>query len=82
MALVRCRMNRQWTLRNFAQGWWLVVSVTKSCPTLVTPRTVARRLLCSWDSPGKNTSCHSVLQAIFPTLESSPGLLHCRQILH
>ena len=42
------------------------------------------RLLCPWDSPGKNTGmgCHFLLQGIFPTQESDPGLLHCRQILH
>ena len=41
------------------------------------------RLLCPWDSPGKNTgvgSC-SLLQMIFPTQGSNPGFLHCRQIL-
>ena len=28
------------------------------------------RLLCPWDSPGKNTEvgCHALLQGIFPTL--------------
>ena len=37
-----------------------------------------------WDSPGKNTgvSCHFLLQGIFPTQGSNPGLLHCRQILY
>ena len=41
------------------------------------------RLLCPWDSPGKNTGvgCHALLQRIFPTQGSNPGLLHCRQIL-
>ena len=41
-------------------------------------------LLCPWDSPGKNTGmgCHSLLQKIFPTQESNPGLLHCRQMLY
>ena len=36
------------------------------------------RLLCPWDSPGKNTGldCHALLQGIFPTQESNPGLLH------
>ena len=29
------------------------VVVAKSCPTLVAPWTVAARLLCPWDSPGK-----------------------------
>jgi len=34
--------------------------VTQLCPTLATPWTVATRLLCPWDSPGKNTGvgCH------------------------
>ena len=41
------------------------------------------RLLCPWSSPGKNTGvgCHALLQGIFPTQGSNPGLLHCRQIL-
>ena len=36
------------------------------------------------DSPGKNTGvvCHALLQGIFPTQGSNPGLPHCRQILH
>ena len=37
--------------------------VTQLCPTLSTPWTVATRLLCPWDSPGKNTGvgCHLLL---------------------
>ena len=40
------------------------------------------RLLCAWNSPGKNTGvgCHSLLQRIFPTQGLNLGLLHCRQI--
>ena len=36
------------------------------------------------DSPGKNTGegCHTLLQGIFPTQESNPGLPHCRQVLY
>ena len=39
------------------------------------------RLLCPWDFPGKNTGVgsHLLLQGIFPTQGSNPGLLHCRQ---
>ena len=56
------------------------VKVIQSCPTLHSP----------WSSLGQNTgvgSCFllqgcSLLQGIFPTQESSPGLLHCRQILY
>ena len=38
------------------------------------------RLLCPWDSPGKNTGagCHSFLQGIFPAQGSNPRLLHWR----
>ena len=34
------------------------------------------------DSPGKNTGvgCHALLQGIFPTQGSNPGLLHWREI--
>ena len=36
------------------------------------------RLLCPWDSPGKNTGvgCHFLLQEIFLTQELNPHLLH------
>ena len=42
------------------------------------------RLLCPWNSPGTNTGVgsHSLLQRIFLTQESNPGLLHHRQILY
>ena len=44
---------------------------------------VSDRLLWPWGSPGKNTGvdCHFLLQGIFLTQGSNPGLLHCRQIL-
>ena len=40
------------------------------------------RLLCPWDSPGKNAGvgCHALLQGIFPTQGENLGLLHCGQI--
>ena len=42
------------------------------------------RLLCPWNSPGKNTGVgdHSLLQGIFQTHGSNLGLLHCKQILY
>ena len=45
------------------------------------------RLLCPWDSPGKNTEvgCHFQLQRIFLTQKSNQHLLcllHCRWILY
>ena len=37
-----------------------------------------------WNSPGQKTGVGSLslLQGIFPTQGSNPGLLHCRQILY
>ena len=42
------------------------------------------RLPCPWDFPGKSTGvgCHFLLQRIFPTQGSNPGLHHCRQTLY
>ena len=54
-----------------AHPWWaMITSVTQ--------------LLCPWNSQGKNTGVdsHSLLQGIFLTQGSNPGLLHCRQILY
>ena len=62
-----------------------VCLVPQSCPTLWDP------MDCSppgssvhGDSPGKYTAvgCHALLQGIFPTPGSNPGLLHCRWILN
>ena len=58
-----------------------------SCPTLRPCGQQPTRLLCPWNSPGKNpgVGCHSLLQGIFLTQRSNPRLfclLHCRQILY
>ena len=49
-----------------------------------TPWTIACQILCPGDFPGQNTgaSSHSLLQRIFPTQGSNPGLLHWRWILY
>ena len=57
------------------------------CLTLCDPMDWPTRLLCPWDSPGKNTGvgCHALLQGIFPAQGSNPcllWLLHCRKILY
>ena len=53
--------------------------VAQLCPTLWDPR-----LLRPWDFPGKSTGvgCHFLLQGIFLTQGSNPGLLHCRQMIY
>jgi len=59
--------------------------VTQSCLTLCHP--MGCSLLGSsvhGDSLGKNTGvgCHTLLQGIFPTEGSNPGIQHCRWILY
>ena len=57
----------------------------QSCLTLFESRHCSRdRLLCPWDSPGKNTGVGrlSLLQGIFPAQGLNPSILHCREILH
>ena len=52
-------------------------SANKSCPTFCDP------MSRPWNSPGQNTGVGSLslLQGIFPTQGSNPGLLHCRWFL-
>ena len=74
------------TLRLFANAlsfYFLCVFVTQS-KFLPPHRLYPARLLCPWNFPGKNTGvdCHSLLQEIFLTQGSNPGLLHYRQTLY
>ena len=64
---------------------WVRAQSLQSCPILCDPMDCsALGSSVHGDSPGKNTgvSCHALLQGIYPTQGSSPGLLHCRQILY
>ena len=51
---------------------WCVCALSRVQPFVPT------RLLCAWDSPGKNTGvgCHALLQGTFPTQGWNPCLLH------
>ena len=62
------------TLFRLVSEW---VKVAQSCPTLCNP------MDCPWNSPDQNTGVGSLslLQGIFSTQGSNPGLPHCRQIL-
>ena len=55
------------------------MKVTRLCPTLR-----PQALYSPWNSPGKNTGVGglSLLQGIFPTQGSNPGLPHRRRTLH
>ena len=57
------------------------VKVAQSCLTLCNPMDY---IYSPWNSPGQNTGVGnlSLLQRIFPTQGSNPGLMHCRQILY
>ena len=56
----------------------LRVEVAQLCRTLCNP------VDCPWNSAGQNPGVGSLalLQGIFPTQGSNPGLLHCRRILY
>ena len=73
-----------WHARGPSSGsdvFWVtgvcVCSVTQLCSTLQSYEPLSTRLLCPWDSPGKNTGvgCHFLLQGIFLTQGSNPHLL-------
>ena len=58
-------------------------SESESC-SVVSDSLQHHGLYSPWNSPGQNTgvSSLSLLQRIFPTQGSNPGLPHCRQILY
>jgi len=55
------------------------MKVAQSCPIFATPQTIKSMKFSRTDY--WNGSC-SLLQGVFPTQGSNPGLLHCRQILY
>ena len=59
--------------------WEKSVSSSESCSVL-SNSLWPHGLYSLWNSPGKNTGVGSLtlLQGIFPTQASNPGLLHCR----
>ena len=62
---------------------WKVKSLSR-VRLLLTPWTAAYQAPPSFGFPGKSTGvgCHFLLQCIFPTQGSNPGLLHCGKILN
>ena len=69
---IKCGISIQWNINSCCL-------VAKSCMTLLQPHGLwPTRLLCPWDFPGKNTGvgCHFLLQGIFLTQGSNPGVLH------
>ena len=68
----------EWIVHMWFPVGLVKVKVAQSCPTLCDP------LYSPWNSPGWNTGVgsFSLLQGIFPTQGSNPGLLRCRRILY
>ena len=60
-----------------------IFSESTSC-SVVSDSLQPHGLYSPWNSPGQNTGVGSLslLQGIFPTQGSHPGLLHCRWILY
>ena len=72
--------------RDYVSTWKLSENVSHSVVSnSLRPHGLSStRLLCPWDSPGKNTGVgsHFLLQAIVPTQGLYSGLLHRRQSLY
>ena len=59
--------------------FWVLLPESEKCKLL----SCVQLFATPWNSPGQNTGVGSVslLQGIFPTQGSHPGLPHCRQLL-
>ena len=73
-------ISRETTLKSESDS----VSCSVVSDTLRPHGLYPSRLLCPWDSSGKNNGvgCHSLLQRIFPTQGSNLGLPYSRQIFY
>ena len=60
------------------------VCVCILCHSVVSDSLQPHGLYSPWNSPGQNTvvGSLSLLQGIFPTQGSNPGLPHCRRVLY
>ena len=79
---------------NSPRGWWRSTPAAaqgsvstekwKWSRSVVSDSLWPHGLYGPWNSPGQNTGVGSLplLQGIFPTQESNPGLPHCRWILY
>ena len=72
---------RDWQLIITGKWEWSRSVVSDSLPPHGLQPTT---LFCPWDFPGKNSGvgCHFLLQRIFRTQGSNPGLPNCRQMLY
>ena len=80
---------RMWLKRSTKLMWWASLWGQKRCKhcesrSIVSNSSWPHGLYSPWNSPGQNTwvGCRSLLQGIFPTQGSNPGLPQCRWILY
>ena len=80
MSLALSCIGRQILYQEATWETLVKLKVTQICLILCDPL----GLYSPWNSPGQNTGggSHSLLQGIFPTQGSSPGLPHCRWLLN
>ena len=72
-----------WCDRSFSKIKAQCCAVLSHVQLFATPWTVACQAPLSMGSlQARITCCHALLQGIFPTQGSNPGLPHCRQILY
>ena len=73
------RVGHDWATNAFT----FTLKWSESC-SVVSDSLRPHELYSPWNSPGQNTGVGSLslLQGIFPTQGSNPGLLHCRRILY
>ena len=89
MCLVNCSFYYYYYSDPLSSGPYLLLQVNllPNIPMLCILlshqyHTVWFYMLCAVLSKNTGVDCHAVLQGIFPTQGSKPGLLHCRQILY
>ena len=65
-------------------AWWAVGYGVAQSRTRLKRFSSSSSIYSPWNSPGQNTGVGSLslLQGLFPTQGSNPGLLHCSQILY
>ena len=78
---------RSWPFIVASQQWHIIFNTnhleSESC-SVASNSLRPHGVYSPWNSPGKNTGVdsHSLLQGIFSTQGSNPGLPHCREILY
>ena len=81
--LSNTQRSSRWQTDSFRAQAWTWIQKSDSYP-VVSDSLQPHGLYSPWTSPGQNTGVGSLslLQGIFPTQGSNPGLPHCRWILY